>query len=88
MLTIIKRNGTSEEFSMNKIRNSLAASSDEAKQPLNESDITGMTEKLQAILKDKKDISSQQIEIIVCGLLYTAGFTGIMEQYYGYKKEK
>lgn len=86
MLTIVKKNGQQERFSIAKIKSSLAASSDEAKQPLNESDLAGIVSELEQILADKATITTQQIVVIVTGLLYIKGFTGVLKQYLGYKK--
>lgn len=87
MLTIIKKNGQREEFCVNKIKSSLAASSDEAKQPLNESDLTSILHELQQILDGKTTVSTQQITVIIAGLLYLKGFIGVLQVYLGYKNK-
>lgn len=87
-MQIIKKSGRKEEFSAEKIAHSLAASSDEAKEPLNESDIHRLITELEHILKGKENVTSQQIVIIITGLLYTKGFFGTLEHYLTYSRKR
>lgn len=85
-MTIIKKSGKKEEFSPEKLSRSIAVASEEAKQPLNESDIKGIVSDFQQIVKGKELITTQQIDIIVNGILYSKGFFGALEHYVSYKK--
>lgn len=85
-MTIIKKSGKKEVFSSEKLSRSIAAASEEATQPLNESDIKGIVMDFQQIVKGKDLITTQQIDVIVNGLLYSKGHFGALEHYVSYKK--
>jgi transcriptional regulator NrdR family protein len=87
-MVIIKRSGITEPFTLDKIKASLAASSDEAGQPIPESDLKYLAADLLDILEGKESVRSEHIVIIVAGLLYTSGYQGILEQYLAYRKKK
>lgn len=85
-MTIVKKSGKKEEFSKEKLANSIAAASDEANQPLNESDIKNLIVEFQQIIKGKDLMTTQQIDVVVNGLLYSKGYFGALEHYVSYKK--
>lgn len=87
-MTIIKKSGRKETFSSEKLLNSIAAASDEAKQPLNKSDLNTILVDFQQIVKGKDLITTQQIDVIVNGLLYSKGYFGILEKYVSYYKRQ
>lgn len=88
MLTIIKRSGRKEPFELEKTKQSLAASSDEAKEPLNESDLRRIMAELKQILEGKELVTTQQIVVIITGLLYTKGFFGVLDHYLNYRRNR
>lgn len=81
MLTVIKRTGRHEPFNVEKIKRVLANISDERNEPLNEGDLRGITRELESIIDQKASISSKHLYIIIVGILYTQGFTYILESY-------
>lgn len=85
-MTIIKKSGKKEEFSPEKLSRSVLAASEEANQPLSENDAKGIVLDFQQIVKGKDLITTQQIDIIVNGILYSKGFFGALEHYVSYKK--
>jgi len=87
-MTVIKKSGKKEAFSTEKLMQSIAAASDEAKEPLNESDLKILLAEFQMITKEKNLITSQQIDIIVNGLLYSRGFHGVLAHYVSYTQKR
>jgi len=87
-MIIIKKSGKKEEFSAEKLSRSIAAASDEANQPLTESDLKMILAEFRQIISGKDLITTQQIDVIVNGLLYSKGYYGILEQYKSYYKRK
>lgn len=86
-MTIIKKSGKKEEFSVEKLSNSIAAASIEANEPLGESELKMILAEFQLIVKGKDLITSQQIDVIVNGLLYSKGHYGTLEKYVSYHKK-
>ena len=78
-MKIMKRSGVIEDFFTDKLKISLAAISDEANQPLNESDLNLLILELDQITKEKELITTDQLTVIMAGLLYTTGFIGVLE---------
>lgn len=87
-MLIIKRSGKTEEFSIDKIRAALAACSDEADQPFNESDLKRLTADLEQIISGKESLTTGQIVVIVAGILYTQGYFGALEHYLSYNRKR
>ncbi|WP_186429439.1 ATP cone domain-containing protein [Clostridium sp. BSD9I1] len=82
-MKVIKRDGRIEEFVIDKIRTSLARTSDEAKNPLTDGDLKVIEERimrdLMALKKDK--IESRQIRDVILEKLNYCGFSGIARKY-------
>ena len=81
MITVIKRSGASEEFSAEKIRNSLAVASDETNQPLNMADINMVVTDVARIIEGKTEIQAFDLYMVVLGILSARGFTAIRDSY-------
>jgi transcriptional regulator NrdR family protein len=81
MLTVIKRNGENQVFDIEKIKNSLAAASDESRAPLNKSDINNIAHCLERIVADKTVIHSKEIYTVLAGILYVQGFREFLKEY-------
>ena len=86
MLTVIKRSGVQQPFDAEKIKQSLIATGDEAKTPLNNSDIQDILNDVLAVLEGKEKVLSQHIFIILIGVLTTKGLTKIAESYMNFEK--
>lgn len=87
-MTIIKKSGKKEVFSAEKLSNSIAAASSAANELLSESDLKMLVAEFQLIVKGKELITSQQIDVIVNGLLYSRGYHGALEHYVSYSKKR
>lgn len=85
-MTIIKKSGKKEQFSIEKLSNSIAAASSEANEPLNESDLKIIISEFNQLVQGKNFITTGQIDVIVNGILYSKGFFGVLERYVSYKK--
>lgn len=86
MPTITKRTGHKQPFDSSKIQRALTASSDEAGQPMGQSDIALILDDVQSMLKGKKEATSFQIYMMVAGSLYVRGFKGVLRAYEAYTK--
>lgn len=86
MPTITKRTGHKQLFDGGKIQRALIAASDDAGQPMGQSDIALILDDVQGMLKDKKEATSFQIYMMVAGSLYARGFKGVLQAYEAYTK--
>lgn len=84
MLTVMKRNGEKEAFSEEKLCNAVANASDEIQQPLTKGDIDSVLEDMLRILDCRTVVTSREIFIVVCGILYARGFEDIAKAYKGH----
>lgn len=87
-MTTIKKSGKKEEFSPEKLAFSIATASDEAQQPLTKSDVKRLVSEFQQIVNGKDLITTQQIDVVVSGLLYSKGYHGVLKSYTSYIKKK
>ena len=78
MLTVVKRSGKHSE---DKIKSSLAATSDEVGNPFTEGDLNLIARELNRLLAEKTQVPSRDIRMMVCGILYSYGFKGVLEAY-------
>lgn len=80
-MTIIKKHGNKEEYSPEKLTNSL----NRANQGTGETiDINSISVDFYRIVEGKAFITTKQIDVIVCGLLYTQGFLKTLSSYMSY----
>lgn len=85
-MTIIKKSGKKEDFSVEKLSRSISAASDEANEPLNEGDLKLILAEFRQIVTGKELMTTQQIDIVVNGILYSKGYYDILERYVSYAK--
>jgi len=82
-MTVVKRSGKHEEFSTNKLANSIRAANEETDEPLK---ATFLVSEFEQIIKGKELITTQQIDIIIYGLLYSKGLLKTLNRYISYDK--
>lgn len=87
-MVIIKKSGKKEAFSADKMKASILAASEEAGQPLPDSDLRRLLAEFQQIVSGKDLITTQQMDVIINGLLYSKGYYGALEHYVSYNKKK
>ena len=88
-MKVKKRNGSLQDFNMDKIKLTLERVSDELNRPLTGSDLRVLTEAIEKnILETKKEIiESAEIYKIVIEKLRRLGFTRIAKAYEDFKKK-
>lgn len=86
-MKVIKRDGRLQEFDLNKIKTSIVRASDDASQPLNESDIDNLGKSIERGLLNyqKGSIHSDIIQVFVLRELKKQGF-GVVATYYNQGK--
>ena len=86
-MKVIKQDGRLENFDLSKIKTSIYRASDDAGQPLNESDIENLARSIEKALKNyqKDNIHSNIIQNFVLRELEKQGFK-IVAQYYSQGK--
>lgn len=84
-MTIIKRSGKKEEFSIDKVARSMTAAAREAQVPMSDQEVTRMTAEVQRFIGNKEFTTTYEIGVIISGLLYINGFTRLLEFYARHK---
>lgn len=82
-MTVIKKSGRKEDFMEYKVSNSIDAANKGTKESLN---LKSLLSDFKQLIAGKEEISTRQIVIIVCGLLYEQGLTLTLENYSSYDK--
>lgn len=80
-MNIVKKSGKLEQYTRDKIRRSIGAASDESTQPLTESDLSRLVRDFDQIAEGKETMTSQQVAVVIIGLLYANGYRGVLEKY-------
>jgi len=82
-MKVIKRDGKLQNFDLKKIKTSIYRASDDASQPLNESDIENVAKSIEKSLKNyqKDSIHSDIIQKFVLRELEKQGFKIVAEYY-------
>lgn len=82
-MKVIKRDGRVQEFDLDKLARSIDAASDDAGEPLTESDLHNISKDIEAILKSlgKEEITHDEIRKIVLDVLEKEGFKDIAKAY-------
>ncbi|MBU3112608.1 ATP cone domain-containing protein [Clostridium lacusfryxellense] len=82
-MKVIKKDGRTQKFDLDKIKTSIYRASDDAEQPLNESDIDNIAGDIETNIKDlKKDsVNSYVIQELVVDQLEKSGFN-VLAKYY------
>lgn len=83
IVNVIKRSGVKEEFSIHKVTRSIEAAN---KSTGEEIDMPKLLTDFQHIVSEKPVITSQQIDVIVTGLLYTKRHLKTLTRYQTYEK--
>lgn len=85
MLQVTKRSGKTEPYDSQKLKVSLATSSDEAGQILNDSDINNIVMEMDKLVEGKTQVTSQQLYTMLIGILYTWSPV-LADRYSGHKE--
>lgn len=82
-MKVIKEDGRLQKFDLSKIKTSIYRASDDAMQPLNESDIENLAKSIEKDLKNyqKEKIHSDVIQKFVLRELEKQGFKAVSEYY-------
>lgn len=83
-MTVIKKSGKKESFSAEKLSHSIQSANLSTDEPLN---LPMMIVEFQQIVKGKDLMTTQQIDIIVYGLLYSKGLLKTLMQFVAYDKK-
>lgn len=87
-MTIIKKSGKKEPFSTEKFLHSIDAASKEAGENLSDAEIRRILAEFQQIVNGKERMTTQQIDVVINGLLYTKRYFGTLEHYVSYHKKR
>lgn len=84
-MKVIKRNGLTQEFNINKIKTSIINSADDINTSLTESDAnlicTQIENKIKSIRKDGSNTSSYEIISVIIDVLKENHFSNILDSY-------
>jgi transcriptional regulator NrdR family protein len=82
-MKVLKRNGQTQEFSLEKIKTTLICTSTDIHQPLTDSDLNNLMDEIEKqVYKNFTDeVASKQIHFIVIETLNLMGFTNIAKAY-------
>ncbi len=82
-MKVIKKDGRTQKFDLDKIKTSIYRASDDAEQPLNESDIENIAGDIETNIKDlkKESVNSYVIQELVVDQLEKSGFN-VLAKYY------
>lgn len=83
-MTVIKKSGKKEEFLVEKWSNSIKTANIKTEEPL---EISNLRTDFLQIVRGKRLITTQQIDIITYGLLYSKGLLKTLIQYISYDKK-
>lgn len=82
-MNVIKRNGQTQAFNLEKIKTSLICTSSDIKQPLTESDLNNILAQIESLIykMDTNQITYVQIHMTVLEVLSQLGFKNIANAY-------
>lgn len=83
-MTVIKKSGRKEDFSVQKLSNSISSANAKTNEFLT---LNSLVAEFLQIAKGKELITTQQIDIIVYGLLYSKGLLQTLTTYISYDKK-
>jgi len=83
-MTVIKKSGRKEEFSVEKLLHSITSANAKTDELLT---INTLVAEFQQIISGKDRITTQQIDIIVYGLLYSKGLLKTLINFISYDKK-
>ena len=83
-MTVVKKQGQKEEYSSEKLLNSIKRANEGTGEELNTNSISvGFYQ----IVEGKAFITTKQIDVIVCGLLYTQGLLKTLASFMSYDEK-
>lgn len=80
-MTVVKKQGMKEEYSSEKLANSLKRANAETEEAM---DVNSLLVDFYRIVEGKAFIETKQIDVIVCGLLYTYGLLKTLDAFMSY----
>ena len=83
-MTVIKKAGHKEEFSPEKLSNSLHLANQNTDEQI---DVNSLSVDFYRIVEGKAFITTEQIDIIIFGLLYSQGFQKTLSSYISYDEK-
>lgn len=83
-MTIVKKDGNKEEYSPEKLANSIKRASQGTGESV---DINALSVDFYRIVEGKTFITAAQIDVIVSGLLYTQGFPKTLAAFMSYDEK-
>lgn len=83
-MTVIKKSGKKEEFSMGKLTQSLKYANQRTEEEMNISALEG---DFNRIVEEKTVITTKQIDVIIYGLLYSKGLLQTLVSYISYDEK-
>ncbi|BDF57498.1 hypothetical protein CE91St36_03150 [Christensenellaceae bacterium] len=82
-MIVVKKSGLTEEFSLGKLRHSVRSANLNTDESIY---LPGLLASFQQIIEEKSQITSEQIDIILFGLLYSKGHMRTLLNYVSYEK--
>lgn len=83
-MTVVKKQGRKEEYSSEKLSASLTRANDGTGEAI---DINSLSVDFYRIVEGKPFITTKQIDVIVCGLLYTQGYLKTLSSFMSYDEK-
>jgi len=82
-MQVIKKDGRLQEFQLEKVAISMSRASDDIEEPLNESDVHVLSDKINKVIHEnyKEKIMFSDIRKIVVDTLIEMGFSDVAESY-------
>lgn len=83
-MTVIKKSGKKEEFSIDKLSHSIRSANSQTDEPIK---LNTFLAEFRQIVSGKDLITTQQIDVIVYGLLYSKGLLKTLISFISYDKK-
>lgn len=83
-MTVVKKQGQKEEYSSEKLMKSVELANRGTGEAI---DINSLSVDFYRIVEGKPFITTRQIDVIVCGLLYTQGLVKTLESFMSYDEK-
>lgn len=83
-MIIVKKHGDKEEYSSEKLSNSIGRANHGTGEAL---DVNSFSVDFYRMVEGKAFITSAQIDVIICGLLYTQGFHKTLAAFMSYNEK-
>lgn len=83
-MIVIKKSGMREDFLPDKLRQSMRYANQRTEETI---DIDALMEEFEEIIAEKETITTRQIDVIICGLLYSKGLIQTLVSYVSYDEK-